>query len=167
MNQSNQITAVPLRQAHSRPAAHLTVVPGTQSEFPAPFTAGWARRFAKAVGMPPAEIPHFYGLGLQLPGVARPVPSAPPGGPVRARAWLPALADLDAATGAAAAAIADPSVQPCGRRAGRPAGRGDAHRLPAAGPMRPRPSLRRGYECMTASGGGCPDVHHRDLVPAR
>ena len=59
MNQSNQITAVPLRQANPLPAAHLTVVPGAQSEFPAPFTAGWARRLAKAVGMPPAEIPHF------------------------------------------------------------------------------------------------------------
>jgi len=77
VNQSKQITAASLRQAHPRTGAHLALVHdnSTQSEFPAPFTPGWARRLVKTAGMPPTEIRDFTAWVCSIQGL--PAPSRP------------------------------------------------------------------------------------------
>jgi hypothetical protein len=75
VNQSKQITAVPLRQAHSSPAAHLALVHDNsmQSARPAPYTAEWARAVARACGESAAETRRFVAWVCSLQGT--PVPS--------------------------------------------------------------------------------------------
>jgi hypothetical protein len=61
MTQSNQITPARPLQARKRTGAHLALVhdSGAEVAFPAPYTADWARRLARAAGMSPAETWRF------------------------------------------------------------------------------------------------------------